>query len=94
MASLPDPQSTPSAPQAITPPELPKSEPQATPGDNGGPNLNVSRVSQKFTPKSFGDSPILFDSGKGADNGIRGWGKALKSIGLGGGEESGEGSTR
>jgi hypothetical protein len=98
VASRPAPQSTPSAPQAITPPQLPKSElqvePQATPGDNGGPNLNVSRASQKFTPKSFGDSPILFDSGKGADNGIRGWGNALKSIGLGGGEEGGEGSTR
>ena len=74
---------TPPAPQVFTPPAPPKEEPKveaaATPGDNGGPKLNVSRLSEKFTPKGFGDNPILFGNGTpGVDNGIRGWEKALK----------------
>ena len=52
--------------------------------DNGGPVQNIVRESKKFTPKAIGDSPILFGNGQGADNGIRGWGSALKKLGIGG----------
>ena len=96
VASLPK-AFTPPAPQVFTPPAPPKEEPKveaaATPGDNGGPKLNVSRLSEKFTPKGIGDNPLLFGGGTpGVDNGIRGWGSALKSIGLGGGEDGGQGA--
>jgi hypothetical protein len=97
VASLPEPQSTPPAPQAITQPTPPKSEPKieaATPGDKGGPDLNVSRVSEKFTPKGIDGDPILFGSGTpGVDNGIRGWGDGLKKLGIGGGEEGADAGT-
>ena len=97
VASLPK-AFTPPAPQVFTPPAPPKEEPKveaaATPGDNGGPKLNVSRLSEKFTPKGFGDNPILFGSGTpGVDNGMGFYKKALNSIGLGGGgDEGGEGA--
>jgi hypothetical protein len=66
--------------------------PTADVPDNGGPTLNITRDSKKFTPKSIGDSTILFGSGAGADNGIRGWGDALNKLGIGGGEESSSGT--
>ena len=58
-------QSAPSfAPQAITLPQLPKVElPKLDPAVTPGPKLNVSRVSEKFTPGSIGKSPILFGTG-------------------------------
>jgi hypothetical protein len=97
VASLPKlPDFTPPAPQVFTPPTPPTDEPTveaaATPGDNNnGPQLNVQRTSEKFTPKGIGsDNPLLFGSGNsGVDNGIRGWGDALKKMGIGGGGDSG-----
>ena len=83
---------------AFTPPAPPKEEPKveaaATPGDNGGPKLNVSRLSEKFTPKGIGENPLLFGGGTpGVDNGMGFYKKALNSIGLGGGgDEGGEGA--
>jgi hypothetical protein len=60
--------------------------------DNSGPALNITRDSKKFTPELTGNSPILLESGTGVDNGIRGWGSALKKLGIGGGEESSSGT--
>jgi hypothetical protein len=78
---------TPLAPQALTPPAPPQVEPAATPGDNSGPQLNVSRVSEKFTPKGIGDNPLLLGGGgQNAGEGMRGYGSLLKKVGLGGGE--------
>jgi hypothetical protein len=61
--------------------------------DNSGPALNITRDSKKFTPESIGNSnsPILFGNGSGVDNGIRGWGSALKKLGIDGGDTSGTG---
>lgn len=53
--------------------------------DRGDGNLG------KFTPKVFGDSPILFGSNNSGQEGMRGYGKFLKKLGIGGGD-SGEGS--
>ena len=79
---------TPPAPQALTPPAPPQVEPAATPGDNSGPQLNVSRVSEKFTPKGIGDNPLLLGGGgQNAGEGMRGYGSLLKKVGLGGGGE-------
>jgi hypothetical protein len=88
--SLPKPQAfTLPAPEALTPPAPPKVDPVATPGDNSGPQLNVSRASEKFVPTKIGDNPLLFGSGTpGVDNGIRGWGDMLKKAGIGGADAS------
>jgi len=83
------------APQAFTPPtlpQLPKVElPKVDPPANSGPKLNVSRLSEKFTPAGVGGIPILFGGGTaGVDNSIRGYGDALKKLGInGGGEDTG-----
>jgi hypothetical protein len=62
--------------------------------DNSGPALNITRDSQKFTPGSTGNSPILFGTAnRGVDNGMPGWQSALKKLGLGGGEQSPGGAT-
>jgi hypothetical protein len=74
----------------VTPP-LPKFEGATAPvevDNSGQSSQNIIRDSKKFTPESIGTSPILFGSTSGADNGIRGWGSALKKLGIGGGEES------
>jgi hypothetical protein len=73
----------PAAPQAVSA-VLPT--PKA---NNSGPALNITRDSKKFTPESTGNSPILFENGSGVDNGIRGWGSALKKLGIGGGDTAG-----
>jgi hypothetical protein len=105
VASLPKlPDFTPPAPQAFTPSAPPKEEPKieeaaATPGDNSGSNQqNVVRDSTKATPteRLGGDSSSPFwlqNGGAGVDNGIRGWGDALKKMGIGGGDSGGGGST-
>ena len=60
-------------------------------GDSGGQQwteLNVSRVSEKFTPKGIGDNPLLLGGGgQNAGEGMRGYGSLLKKVGLGGGGE-------
>jgi hypothetical protein len=73
---------------------LAASEEVTTPADTGTPDVksgsnnkqNVKRDSVKVSPVGL---PVLFGSGKGgaADNGIAGWGAALKSIGLNGGPD-------
>jgi hypothetical protein len=68
-------------PQAATTPAPPASK------DN---QQNVVRGSEKYTPEKVGDSPILFGSGAGADNGMPGWQSALSKLGIGGGEPSAE----
>jgi hypothetical protein len=79
----------PPPPEALTPPAPPKVDPAANPGDNSGPQLNVSRASEKFEPTKLDGTPFLFGSGTpGADNGIRGWGDMLKKAGIGGGDAS------
>ncbi len=91
VASLPEPKDfTPPAPK-----EEPKVESVAATTDNGGSNQqNVTRNSNKYTPKAIGDNPLLFGSGTpGVDNGIRGWGSMLKKAGLGGGEGEGDGGS-
>jgi hypothetical protein len=94
---------TPPAPQVFTPPAPPKEDPKieaaATPGDNSSSNLqNIVRDSTKATPteRLGGDSSSPFwlqNGGAGVDNGIRGWGDALKKIGLGGGGEGSAGGS-
>jgi hypothetical protein len=81
-------------PQAFTPPapvikEDLKAEPDPT-TPTGGDKKQVATpsYSEKFTPKGIDGSPILFPGGGGANNGMPGWQKALKSIGVGGGDSS------
>jgi hypothetical protein len=104
VASLPKlPDFTPPAPKVFTPPAPPKEEPQveeaaATPGDNSGSNLrNIVRDSTKATPteRLGGDSssPFWLQNGGAGPAGIRGWGDALKKIGIGGGDQSSEGGS-
>jgi len=62
------------------------------PGGSGASTQNITRESPRFSPQSRGDSPILFGTGApGVDNGIRGWGSALKKLGIGGGDAAGGG---
>jgi hypothetical protein len=57
---------------------------QVTPVDNSGADSqNIVRDSQKFTPGSSGNSPILFGTAnRGVENGMPGWQAGLKSLGL------------
>ena len=73
----------------------PKAPLAVVPDNSRAANRNIIRDSKKFTPQSIGDSPILFGTGTpGADNGIRGWGSALKKLGIGGGDSGGNGENR
>ena len=52
----------------------------------------ITSYSEKFTPKGIGDDPLLLGGGTpGVDNGIRGYGDALKKLGIGGGGDSSSG---
>ena len=57
---------------------------QVTPVDNSGADSqNIVRDSQKFTPGSTGNTPILWGTAsRGVDNGMPGWQAGLKSLGL------------
>jgi hypothetical protein len=83
-AVVPKPQAQP----AVDPEPTPQVQTKDVTPDNSGPaNQNITRDSKKYTPRSTGgDSSILFGTGTpGADKGIRGWGAALKKLGIGGG---------
>ena len=91
-SALPKPNAKP-APEAV--PQVEEITPTADVPDNSGSgSQNVIRDSLRFTPESNGKSPFLLGSGGPAvDNSIRGWGSALKKLGLGGGESpSGDGT--
>ena len=73
------------APEAV--PQVEEITPTADVPDNSrSGSQNVIRDSLRFTPESNGKAPFLLGSGgPGVDNSIRGWGSALKKLGLGGG---------
>jgi len=82
----PAPQAAPQVAEEITPAAT-------VPDNSGADSQNITRDSKKFTPESFGDSPILIESGAPSGEGMRGCGSFLKKIGLSGGE-SPSGETR
>jgi hypothetical protein len=78
-----------SLPAVPTVPDVTPAAPQAKIKDNGGATQNLERNSLNFTPKGIDGKPFLFGSGGGVDNGMPGWQKGLKSLGIGGGDSTG-----
>ncbi|MDT5249553.1 MAG: hypothetical protein QOJ28_2187, partial [Mycobacterium sp.] len=73
-----------SLPAVPTVPDVTSAAPPAKIKDNGGATQNLERNSLNFTPKGIDGKPFLFGSGGGVDNGMPGWQKGLKSLGIGG----------
>jgi hypothetical protein len=93
-SALPKPNAKPApAPAAVPQVEQQEITQTADVPDNSGSNSqNLTRESQKFEPTKRGEAPWLLNGGgSGADNGIRGWGKMLNKLGIGGGGEDSSG---